>query len=381
MIQRVTYSYDGAGNKIEVRKSAENALEQANEIITRNTYNEANRLIAVQDDKGLLVATLYDGDDNRMFTANRTEDTKEYQLFKEKKNAPKTSDQGKEGSMFWYGFRQNFLQGFQVAKESIGQTRRELWEDLVSAYHRKIAKDRADEEGIVVNPDGITNMPGDGKVTYPSETSQALIPYKVVTDTYDYFESRNYVNDINQQYTQVLTAYDEKGKTSIADIAKSASNGFMWEAIGGSVGGVTSSAAAPAITKVFGTGLKSTLATGGLTGAVGGGVTGGVTSGLSGNDAKTVLKDTLKSAATGAAIGVAFAGIGYGINSLRSGATTEAVGIGKSSDNSLCQSTKNTPSEIARSWQGTGKYPGIDDYVDEAVKKGTVLYRGEPNGT
>jgi hypothetical protein len=33
-----------------------------------------------------------------------------------------------------------------------------------------------------------------------------------VTDTYDYFESRNYVNDINQQYTQVLTAYDENGK-------------------------------------------------------------------------------------------------------------------------------------------------------------------------
>lgn len=34
-----------------------------------------------------------------------------------------------------------------------------------------------------------------------------------MTDTYDYFESRNYVNDINQQYTQVLTAYDENGKT------------------------------------------------------------------------------------------------------------------------------------------------------------------------
>lgn len=40
-----------------------------------------------------------------------------------------------------------------------------------------------------------------------------------------------------------------------------------------------------------------------------------------------------------------------------------------------------TPSEIARSWQGTGKYPGIDDYVDVTVNKGTVLYRGEPNGT
>ena len=44
-------------------------------------------------------------------------------------------------------------------------------------------------------------------------------------------------------------------------------------------------------------------------------------------------------------------------------------------------SGSKTPSEIAKSWQGTGKYPGIDDYVDVNVKKGTVLYRGEPNGT
>ena len=45
------------------------------------------------------------------------------------------------------------------------------------------------------------------------------------------------------------------------------------------------------------------------------------------------------------------------------------------------ESGSKTPSEIARSWQGTGKYPGIDDYVDITVEKGTVLYRGEPNGT
>ena len=140
VIQRVTYAYDGAGNKIEVRQSTENALEQATETITKNTYNAANRLvsseqdgkettyiydangnrvrelnadekthtytydtenrlIAVRDEKGLLMAALYDGDSNRMFTANRTEDTKEYQLFKEKKKSPKTSDQGREGSM------------------------------------------------------------------------------------------------------------------------------------------------------------------------------------------------------------------------------------------------------------------------------------------
>ena len=129
VIQRVTYAYDGAGNKIEVRQSTENALEQATETITKNTYNAANRLvsseqdgkettylydangnrvgeldadekthtytydtenrlIAVRDDKGLLMAALYDGDSNRMFTANRTEDTKEYQLFKEIKKSP-----------------------------------------------------------------------------------------------------------------------------------------------------------------------------------------------------------------------------------------------------------------------------------------------------
>ena len=55
-------------------------------------------------------------------------------------------------------------------------------------------------------------MPGDGEVTYPSETGQALIPYQVTEETYDYYEVRNYVNDINQDYTQVLTGYDEKGR-------------------------------------------------------------------------------------------------------------------------------------------------------------------------
>ena len=40
-----------------------------------------------------------------------------------------------------------------------------------------------------------------------------------------------------------------------------------------------------------------------------------------------------------------------------------------------------SPSEQAKSWQGKGKYPGIDEYTDVTVDKGTVLYRGEPNGS
>lgn len=65
VIQRVTYAYDGAGNKIEVRQSAENAIEQANEIITRNTYNEANRLTA-SETGGKETTYIYDANGNRI---------------------------------------------------------------------------------------------------------------------------------------------------------------------------------------------------------------------------------------------------------------------------------------------------------------------------
>ena len=77
------------------------------------------------------MAALYDGDDNRVFTASRTEDTKSYQLFAPKKDAddkgtdgtggvkkasPKTSAQGAEGSIFWYGFGQSFIEHLPLRK-------------------------------------------------------------------------------------------------------------------------------------------------------------------------------------------------------------------------------------------------------------------------
>ncbi len=46
-----------------------------------------------------------------------------------------------------------------------------------------------------------------------------------------------------------------------------------------------------------------------------------------------------------------------------------------------CENSSKSPSEIAKSWQGSGRYPGIDDYTDVIIEKGTTLYRGEPNGT
>ena len=64
-----------------------------------------------------------------------------------------------------------------------------------------------------IDPQGVTNLPGEGEVTYPSQVSEVLIPYQVVTDTYDYYEVRSYINDVNRENTEVLSAYDETGTT------------------------------------------------------------------------------------------------------------------------------------------------------------------------
>lgn len=87
-----------------------------------------------------------------------------------------------------------------------------IFDTISHAYHVMIAKDRANEEGIVVNPPNLGNRPGEGKVTYSSEVNDVLIPYTTREDTYNYYEVRNYVNDVNQENTQVLKTYDDQMK-------------------------------------------------------------------------------------------------------------------------------------------------------------------------
>ena len=41
----------------------------------------------------------------------------------------------------------------------------------------------------------------------------------------------------------------------------------------------------------------------------------------------------------------------------------------------------DSPSDYARSQQGTGDYTGVDSYSDGIVKKGQIVYRGEPKGS
>ena len=80
------------------------------------------------------------------------------------------------------------------------------------AYHQKVAKDRATKEGIVVNPPELGNLPGQGEVTYASQVQDVLIPYTTREDSYNYYEERNYVNDVNREHTEVLETYDHDGK-------------------------------------------------------------------------------------------------------------------------------------------------------------------------
>ena len=206
----ITYTYDKNGNRIASEKNSEK-LDYI--------YDTENRLIAIKDKKGLLMAALYDGDDNRVFTASRKEGKNTYQLFQRKpkesksdRKSPYTAPSGEENSLFWYGFSQNVLQALSTLPQTIGSIWHSIFDDVSRAYHQKVAKDRATKEGIVVNPPELGNLPGQGEVTYASQVQDVLIPYTTREDTYNYYEERNYVNDVNREHTEVLETYDHDGK-------------------------------------------------------------------------------------------------------------------------------------------------------------------------
>lgn len=108
----ITYTYDKNGNRIASEKNSEK-LDYI--------YDTENRLLAIKDKKGLLMAALYDGDDNRVFTASRKEGKHTYQLFQRKpkdtksgRKSPYTAPSGDQHSLFWYGFSQNVLQALSA---------------------------------------------------------------------------------------------------------------------------------------------------------------------------------------------------------------------------------------------------------------------------
>ena len=95
-----------------------------------------------------------------------------------------------------------------------------IWDEVYFAYQRRADKVKADKEGLVVAADQkISNdteiHPGQAgeQVRYAGDVTTTLIPAGKATDTYYDYESRNYVNDINREHVQALSAYDETGTT------------------------------------------------------------------------------------------------------------------------------------------------------------------------
>ena len=122
-----TYTYDKNGNRTASKKNDEK-LDYI--------YDTENRLLAVKDKAGLLMAALYDGDDNRVFTASRKEGKNTYQLFQRKpkdtsrsggKKSPYTAPAGEQNSIFWYGFSQNVLQALSALPQITMQVLNILW--------------------------------------------------------------------------------------------------------------------------------------------------------------------------------------------------------------------------------------------------------------
>ena len=253
--ETVTYAYDQAGNQVRIARSREQAEETlctvienhynaGNQLIeSRNQpegtteyaydangnlvrelrpdekiltyeYDTENRLRAVKENGRLLQAALYDGDDNRVFVANRKVVTEQKdkttgsnrgagaeaarELSEEedgggdedgdpagaRKDPADPGEDGKEtgrggasrDSCFWYGFLQNLSQGFALTDSAVSNALHRFW---------------------------------DGREGNQSDAlcRQTLIPCGVSEKERDTYELTCYINDINRAYTETLMEY------------------------------------------------------------------------------------------------------------------------------------------------------------------------------
>ncbi len=277
--ENVRYSYDKAGNKVRITQSEENAKKKLRTVIENRynalnqlekskdskagtteyeydkdgnlireltpdekvleyEYDTENRLRAIKENGSLLQAALYDGDDNRVFTASRrtvtekaktsgnqtagqTEKGGETDKNEEEdgsggENISKTSaDVNSHGTEeyhpFWYGFVQSLSQGYALTDFALSDAVHRYWDTIVSWFHGNIMGDEPNAEGIVRNPEeelpepeGIEPDSGYADSLY----AQTLIPQGVSEKDRDTYELTRYINDINQEYVQTLMEYN-----------------------------------------------------------------------------------------------------------------------------------------------------------------------------
>lgn len=168
--------------------------------------------------------------------------------------------------------------------------------------------------------------------------------------------------------------------------------GACWGAIFGAViGGVSGGIMSAVKGGSFWEGFENGAFDGAIGGAIGGAITGGLGSlfspalTLSGNILRSSCIGALSSGTSNMCVTALDYYIDHGTmkgsldDILLSGLTGAVSGAAVGALMGKLQF--KSPAETAKSWQGSGDYPGVDDYVDMTIKKGTTLYRGEPNGT
>ena len=91
-----------------------------------------------------------------------------------------------------YGFGQNFVQEFTAAKDFVGDVWKDIYEDLSSAYHRKLRKDKAD----IKSEDFKEFLENKGQT--PSEWKKVMETWETADE--DIYERHYWTNETDSYY-------------------------------------------------------------------------------------------------------------------------------------------------------------------------------------
>lgn len=201
------YAYDANGNRIK-------SSDERGEIEYR--YDIENRLTAVTDKNGLLMTALYDGDSNRVFTATRAKRQTERQILVKVNKSPDTSAAGKKHSLFEYGFSHNIVQCLSEASIGAAKVWNRFFDMLESAIFQKKDSNQKNNRQSSKNAKTSATLNDETQKNENSAHKRAnfgdvFIP-QTIKEENTYYEVRNYINDVNRDYAQVLASYDENGK-------------------------------------------------------------------------------------------------------------------------------------------------------------------------
>lgn len=172
---------------------------------------------------------------------------------------------------------------------------------------------------------------------------------------------------------------------------------FVGAAIGGGAGAVIGGVSSKVSGGSFVDGAADGFMWGAISGAISGGV--GAATGGAGIFAAAMADGavdssiyTVQTAYNGGDITVGGVLLSFGAGALASGGSAFAAkklgtvleGAGKplgTEVDDVIEGSTETVVNTARSWQGSGRYPGIDDWSKTTYNVDDIIYRGEPGGT